>query len=154
MHAEVHHGAVVKVWSSLPLAWGNISGFHLLTAEQLLDLTWAGAAGVSFVPVVEQPYPSDCRCCYVISGPTYTFDAQTSTAQQVWTVTAKPDADAWSCLRSQRNGKLRATDWTQLADSPLTSERKAEYAQYRQALRDLTLQPDPKTVIWPTEPTL
>lgn len=154
MHAEIYNGTVVRIWSSLPSAWGNVSGFNLLTADQLADLAWCGASGSSFVPVVEAASPSVCRCCNLVEGPTYTFDAATLTAQQVWTVTPKSDADAWSCLRGQRNNKLRMTDWTQLADSPLTAAQRAEYAQYRQALRDITLQPDPHNLIWPTEPTL
>jgi hypothetical protein len=40
-------------------------------------------------------------------------------------------------MRKLRNSFLRASDWTQMADSPLTSEKKAEWATYRQALRDL-----------------
>jgi hypothetical protein len=40
-------------------------------------------------------------------------------------------------LRRLRNVFLRESDWTQFADSPLTAEQKAEWATYRQALRDL-----------------
>ena len=32
---------------------------------------------------------------------------------------------------------LSMSDWTQAADSPLTNSKKAEWATYRQALRDL-----------------
>ena len=40
-------------------------------------------------------------------------------------------------LRAQRNQKLFATDWTQAEDSPLSAEAKAQWATYRQALRDI-----------------
>jgi len=40
-------------------------------------------------------------------------------------------------MRKLRNVFLRSSDWTQMADSPLTSEKKTEWATYRQALRDL-----------------
>jgi len=40
-------------------------------------------------------------------------------------------------LRSQRNLLLSQTDWTQVNDAPLSTEQKAAYASYRQALRDL-----------------
>jgi hypothetical protein len=40
-------------------------------------------------------------------------------------------------MRKLRNSFLRASDWTQMSDSPLTSEKKTEWATYRQALRDL-----------------
>ena len=32
---------------------------------------------------------------------------------------------------------LGTTDWTQLPDSPLTDAKKAEWATYRQQLRDM-----------------
>ena len=48
---------------------------------------------------------------------------------------------------------LAESDWTQMADTALTTEKKAEWATYRQALRDL---PDasgwPHTHTLPTKP--
>ena len=39
--------------------------------------------------------------------------------------------------RSQRNAFLSDSDWTQYAeDNPLSDEKKAEWATYRQTLRD------------------
>ena len=56
-------------------------------------------------------------------------------------------------LRRVRDKELARTDWTQGADSPLTDEKKTEWATYRQALRDIT---DTYTslvdVVWPTKP--
>ena len=40
-------------------------------------------------------------------------------------------------MKAERNVALTATDFTQLADAPLTSAEKAEYRTYRQHLRDL-----------------
>lgn len=62
-------------------------------------------------------------------------------------------ANAWKAVREQRKGLLAASDWTQVADSPLTTEKKAEWATYRQALRDVTDQPDPNAIAWPSPPT-
>ena len=60
---------------------------------------------------------------------------------------------AMDILRSSRNAKLRECDWTQLPDSPLSSEQKTEWINYRQELRDLPANTeDPKTPNWPTEP--
>tara|TARA_E500000318_G_scaffold14541_1_gene14123 strand:+ start:5887 stop:6174 length:288 start_codon:yes stop_codon:yes gene_type:complete len=39
-------------------------------------------------------------------------------------------------LRKQRNMLLARCDWTQAADSPLSTADKAAWATYRQALRD------------------
>tara|TARA_B100000029_G_scaffold142368_1_gene137567 strand:- start:127 stop:438 length:312 start_codon:yes stop_codon:yes gene_type:complete len=45
------------------------------------------------------------------------------------------DADL-SSIRARRNSLLFESDWTQMADSPVTDEKKAEWATYRQELRD------------------
>lgn len=59
-------------------------------------------------------------------------------------------------IRERRKLLLQACDWTQGADSPLTPEKKSQWAAYRQALRDL---PDEQggvnsidDVAWPTPP--
>lgn len=76
---------------------------------------------------------------------------------QVWSVRdmttdelqAKLDTKS-SAIRAARNGKLIASDWTQLADSPADV---AAWAAYRQELRDITAQVDfPWDVTWPIAP--
>lgn len=61
-------------------------------------------------------------------------------------------AAKWEGIRTDRDLRLTASDWTQLPDSPLTAEQKAEAAAYRQALRDLTEQADPDAMSWPDAP--
>lgn len=58
----------------------------------------------------------------------------------------------WSQVRTQRNKLLSDSDWTQLADSPLTFEKKTDWAVYRQDLRDITQQVDPFNIAWPEKP--
>ena len=43
----------------------------------------------------------------------------------------------WDEFRAKRDRLLEASDWTQMPDSPLSDSKKAEWATYRQALRDL-----------------
>jgi hypothetical protein len=63
----------------------------------------------------------------------------------------KPNtAMQWMMVRSKRNQLLTASDWTQLPDVPIAT--KEAWAEYRQALRDVTNQPDPFTIQWPTMP--
>jgi phosphatidylserine/phosphatidylglycerophosphate/cardiolipin synthase-like enzyme len=67
----------------------------------------------------------------------------------------KPAADVaaqWAAIRADRNNRLAASDWSQLADSPLTNEQRGDWAEHRQELRDITTQDDPFEVIWPTAP--
>ena len=71
-------------------------------------------------------------------------------------------AQAWTALRTERNARLAASDWTQLQDTHLSAEKKSAWADYRQALRDL---PDelantvpegagpPDLFDWPLDPT-
>jgi hypothetical protein len=40
-------------------------------------------------------------------------------------------------VRIERDEALNASDWTQTLDAPLTDAKKAEWATYRQSLRDL-----------------
>lgn len=56
-------------------------------------------------------------------------------------------------VRAARNSLLDLCDWTQLPDAPLTEEQKQEWAEYRQALRDVPEQTGfPDAVIWPSAP--
>lgn len=47
------------------------------------------------------------------------------------------DEERLNVVRSIRNTLLAQSDWTQLPDSPLTDAKRAEWATYRQALRDI-----------------
>ena len=41
----------------------------------------------------------------------------------------------WINIRAERNRLLTASDWTQSADSPLSSAKKPEWSTYRTKLR-------------------
>lgn len=58
----------------------------------------------------------------------------------------------WVNVRADRNARLLACDWTQLSDAPLSNDLKAQWAAYRQSLRDVTRQPDPFVIEWPVVP--
>jgi len=60
--------------------------------------------------------------------------------------------EQWITVRGERNNKLASCDYTRLNDVPLTDEKKAEWETYRQELRDITDQPDPFNINWPTPP--
>lgn len=66
-----------------------------------------------------------------------------------WADTRASDVE-WHIVRSRRDQMLRASDWTQLPDVPLAT--KEMWANYRQALRGVTLQPDPFNIVWPVAP--
>lgn len=92
---------------------------------------------------------------------------------QTWIVTAKPPRPssthefdyeskswvpnmtaAWQAVRTRRDQLLALCDWTQSPDvlriqAPAVT---AAWDVYRQALRDITQQPDPHAIVWPTNP--
>ncbi|ATP27274.1 Caudovirales tail fiber assembly protein [Chromobacterium violaceum] len=56
-------------------------------------------------------------------------------------------------LRTERDERLRACDWTQVQDVVLTADQKATWAKYRQALRDLPeTVTDLSQIVWPQLP--
>lgn len=60
----------------------------------------------------------------------------------------------WDKIRTQRNQLLWETDYTQLPDTPISTEKKTEYTTYRQQLRDLPQQTSsPDDIVWPTRPS-
>jgi hypothetical protein len=52
----------------------------------------------------------------------------------------------WVVIRAERNKLLAASDWTQLPDA---SADAPAWATYRQALRDITEQANPFSIVWP-----
>ena len=74
-------------------------------------------------------------------------------------VDGKPVAftpDFWPKVRRDRNNLLTESDWTQAADSPLSSSKKTEWATYRQTLRDIPSAQSSASayanITWPTKP--
>ena len=62
---------------------------------------------------------------------------------------ARLDTEAAANARSQRDQKLKETDWMGMSDVTMSTE----WATYRQALRDVPSQDGfPHTITWPTEP--
>jgi len=65
---------------------------------------------------------------------------------------AKNTAD-WAALRAERNKRLSACDWTQMADSPLSTQQKETWQTYRTDLRNLPeVTISPSTPNWPLPP--
>ena len=94
-----------------------------------------------------------------VAGPIFTDTTDdegnvTTAADNEAAYRAKVDADAETSVRATRDKKLTASDWTQMTDSPLASDKKTEWATYRQSLRDLpTASGFPHTMTWPEEPS-
>tara|TARA_Y100001937_G_scaffold37765_1_gene53897 strand:+ start:2709 stop:3233 length:525 start_codon:yes stop_codon:yes gene_type:complete len=74
------------------------------------------------------------------------------TAKAAWEL-----AEEWKLIRQERNRLLSESDWTQGGDSPLTTQKKSDWAKYRTSLRTLPEDQSSKTkysdITWPTKPS-
>ena len=74
------------------------------------------------------------------------------TAKSSWEL-----AQEWKRIRKERTRLLSESDWTQGGDSPLTTQKKSDWAKYRTSLRTLPEDQSSKTkysdITWPTKPS-
>ena len=155
-YAQLYNLEIVQIHYELPAAWRNISGLCNLPDDELADLGWSGNGGCAFYPVVEGAQPSHDPKTQTL---TYqdTVDPDVKVVNKTWSAVSysQDQIDAeWVRVRSNRNSYLQACDFTQIADAPLTVEKKTESLSYRQALRDLPQNTvNPFDVTWPTQPS-
>jgi hypothetical protein len=151
MHALIENGTVKQY----PYTTGDLKRANPQTSfpSQISDASLL-EYGVHRVFFATQP---EVTATQVLEEGTPVFSTEDQRWTQVWSVrdmsaeevASRDDAQAAS-VRSERNEKLAASDWTQLADS--TADKTA-WAEYRQALRDITAQAGfPWTIDWPTQP--
>jgi hypothetical protein len=151
MHALIENGAVAQY----PYSTGDLKRANPDTSfpSQISDASLL-EYGVHRVFFATQP---EVTATQVLEEGTPVF----STEDQRWTqtftvrdmtveeVASRNDAQA-AQVRAERDSKLAASDWTQLADS---TTDKAAWATHRQALRDITAQAGfPWTIDWPAQP--
>ncbi|MEF9946786.1 MAG: tail fiber assembly protein [Comamonas sp.] len=58
----------------------------------------------------------------------------------------------WEKVRGLRDELMTATDWRVTRAMEAGQPLAAEWVAYRQALRDVTQQPDPFAIVWPVAP--
>jgi hypothetical protein len=61
-------------------------------------------------------------------------------------------SQAISLVRLERNRRLTESDWTQIADAPISEARRLQFQQYRQQLRDITDNFQWNVTKWPVSP--
>jgi len=154
-YAELQDLQIVTIHDELPRAWRNISGLCNYPDDELADLGWSGNGGCAFYPVVEGSQPSHDPKTQTLSYQD-TVDANAKVVNRTWSAVsytqAQIDAE-WVRVRNLRNGYLKACDYTQISDAPLTTQEKSDWGTYRQALRDVPQNTaNPFDVTWPTKP--
>lgn len=145
----------------LPENFGTTSGFNNIEKndpELLFDLSWTGMPGYAFWKCIESEKP----LCSVSQK----IKSQISLSQNLKVVNIQyflADLDETDIetlnkmfignVTPTRDLYLKLTDFTQIADVPISSSSRAEFALFRQQLRNLFDVPDLSTVTWPTIPT-
>ncbi|WP_159913011.1 tail fiber assembly protein [Pantoea sp. 18069] len=59
---------------------------------------------------------------------------------------------AWAAIRLRRDQLMSASDWRVARATERSELLDQQWKSYRQALRDITEQPDPSNIQWPVEP--
>ena len=120
---------------------GEIVRFGQTKANDLSSIQLADG-----MQIIELQSPQDAHLYKVINGEI----VRKSDAEIAGTNLPKDLA----IFRGGRDELLKSSDWTQAADSPLSDAKKAEWATYRQQLRDLPANTsDPANPTWPTPPS-
>jgi hypothetical protein len=133
-----------------PTQWDadNYCYARRLTEEQVEHF------GVHKKQIVTPPY-HDAATQHIEEGPALLIDGVWTQNYIVTDLSADESAAKvgaqWPVIRAERNKLLVESDWTQLPDAPVDA---AAWATYRQALRDITTQANPFTIVWPESPTL
>jgi len=76
----------------------------------------------------------------------------TTKAQHEEAYLARRSEEQWINIRQQRDQMLKDTDWMSIRAADTSVAINTAWAQYRQALRDLTQQQDPFAIQWPVQP--
>ena len=148
--------------SKLPNSLGPVSSFNNIEDHSLLTgLAWAGKPNEGYwrqetasdEPHIEHhQYLSEIHTFVFESGCiNVSYDVGSLSNEDVVAKTS-----AWKDqIRFTRNEYLSLTDFTQLSDSPISSEIKEEYRVFREGLRTMfdDIEPTGTGLAWPAMPT-
>jgi hypothetical protein len=151
MYVKAINGVAVKYpYTQTDLVWDNPS-----TSFPMGGVPTDTLSEWSMFPVQPVSAPQFDAATHKLVERTPLFDGQSWTQQWAVEVLSQDEIDTHNAqqaalVRSERNRRLAACDWTQLADAPVDN---LAWAVYRQNLRDVPNQPGfPVTIIWPTQP--
>jgi len=143
----VENGKIVGNPMELPRNWANISNFYLFDNETLKQYGWYPFRFVESEINSNQFY--DGSDFVIEENEVVEYQkVRNKTPQEI----EEELESQWAFIRHRRNEFLLECDWTQLQDSPLSEQKQQEWQTYRQSLRDITEQPDPFNIVWPTKP--
>ena len=117
-------------------------------APEPSQISYGGEWGSPKVTIhMEIPEGLDPQCIMAVRD----SESGEITLQEDPTKLAQKTADQWTQVRSQQRDLLYKSDWT-CSVTDYEVPNKAEWVQYRAALRDVTKQSDPFNIVWPSPP--
>lgn len=135
---------------SLPKVW-NSNVYDALGIDPVLE-TPKPTPSAAYKSVVRDGAEQDSKDNWVQKWAEQDMFADTEEAtksEQETAYQAQLDAAAASVARSERDAKLAETDWMGMSDVTMS----ADWATYRQALRDVPAQSGfPNSIAWPDAP--
>jgi len=155
MYAHVKDGSV-DYMGALPKKWGNVSGLHLSNGNDayLKTIGWLPLVETKVTPTTNQTFDTDVITAEA-DRVTLVHRVRDMTSEEM----TQRNIGNFRQLRRERNQKLMDSDWTQASDYPsfifpLSDAKRAEWATYRQSLRDLPATADMAAWqdVWPAEP--
>ena len=147
-YCYIENGEVVRANQELPNVWKNVSNFYLLPESMLKTYGW--------LPLVieneNKPVFVSSSCIIEENVVREVIVTRDKTVEEIEEEAAKELEMQWYQVKSNRDELLKNSDILVLIDrwEPLSTARKEEIINYRQALRDIpqTFQ-DPTEVVWP-----
>lgn len=138
LHKNVSFSKVVDTFADL--GWDEITAVNMPAASSDMKIVVEGTpaqVGGKWTQVWEEQ-------------DRFTTDSDGTKAEKEAAYQVQLDNQAATNVRSERDQKLKDTDWMGLSDVTMSTE----WATYRQALRDVPAQSGfPNSVTWPTEPS-
>lgn len=158
MYAKIKNNVLIKYpygYDELQLdnPYTNFNGLDLIESFKNTDENISGAELVLIKYINEPIYDIKTQKLFQDSIPSFngvdwviSYNVISKSSEEIAELNLKKELE----IRTERNNKLTASDWTQVSDSPVD---KALWATYRQALRDITSQENfPWNIDWPETP--
>jgi hypothetical protein len=144
----VESGTIIEYPSPLPLNWRNISNLPALNNDQLRSYGWYPCVFVAYQGSMDGKVFAPSLFEFNENEYIEYQQVRDKTPEEI----AQETESQWQSVRARRNFLLSECDWTQLPDVDLTEEVKQEWVIYRRDLRNITDNPDPFNIVWPTPP--
>jgi len=137
LHKNVSFSKIVDTFNDL--GWDEITAVNMPAASSDMKIVVEGTP-VQVGGKWTQVWEEEDR---------FTTDSDGTKAEKEAAYQAQLDTEKARAVRSERDQKLKDTDWMGLSDVTMSSE----WATYRQALRDVPAQAGfPHAITWPDEP--